>query len=241
MAIELPDSASCLGCGYSLRGLPEAVCPECGRAFIPDDPTTYKDGKARIRWPFLPTPPPGWHAIALAVAAAYVLYASSEPGTPAFLGLACVVMLLGPVAVAVLVIEYVGRIVAVRADRERRALDRPVSKQGGRWRWAVLPLFLALLLSVLHWSWPLRLRFHLSRPSFEQAVERVQAGAASATLGGRIGLYEVRDIHVYGSGDILFRTGGSPFDDDDGFIYLSDDTPTWTRQMRLARCWYLQW
>ena len=31
----------CLGCGYSLRGLPQPVCPECGRGFDPDDPETH--------------------------------------------------------------------------------------------------------------------------------------------------------------------------------------------------------
>ncbi len=31
----------CLGCQYDLRGLPERRCPECGRAFDPQDPATY--------------------------------------------------------------------------------------------------------------------------------------------------------------------------------------------------------
>ncbi len=31
----------CLTCGYILDGLPEPRCPECGRTFDPDDPTTY--------------------------------------------------------------------------------------------------------------------------------------------------------------------------------------------------------
>ena len=31
-----------MNCGYMLRGLPEPVCPECGRAFDPADPTTYR-------------------------------------------------------------------------------------------------------------------------------------------------------------------------------------------------------
>ena len=39
--ITIPDDAWCLGCGYSLRGLPSAVCPECGKSFDPDDLKTY--------------------------------------------------------------------------------------------------------------------------------------------------------------------------------------------------------
>jgi hypothetical protein len=38
---SVPDNARCLGCGYELRGLPEPVCPECGRAFDPGDPKTF--------------------------------------------------------------------------------------------------------------------------------------------------------------------------------------------------------
>ena len=32
----------CLDCDYSLHNLSENRCPECGRAFDPDDPTTYR-------------------------------------------------------------------------------------------------------------------------------------------------------------------------------------------------------
>jgi hypothetical protein len=37
-----PDGARCLGCGYALRGLAEARCPECGRRFDPDDVETVR-------------------------------------------------------------------------------------------------------------------------------------------------------------------------------------------------------
>ncbi len=37
----IPDMAVCLGCGYRLRGLSEAVCPECGREFDPADSGTF--------------------------------------------------------------------------------------------------------------------------------------------------------------------------------------------------------
>lgn len=39
----VPDDfrAFCLNCFYDLRGLPTGRCPECGRAFDPDDPRTY--------------------------------------------------------------------------------------------------------------------------------------------------------------------------------------------------------
>ena len=31
----------CRGCDYALDGLPAGVCPECGRAFDPGDPSTF--------------------------------------------------------------------------------------------------------------------------------------------------------------------------------------------------------
>ena len=41
MKMPLVTGAICRGCGYALRGLSEAVCPECGRAFDPDDSSTF--------------------------------------------------------------------------------------------------------------------------------------------------------------------------------------------------------
>ena len=32
----------CLDCGYDLKALSELRCPECGRAFDPNDPATYE-------------------------------------------------------------------------------------------------------------------------------------------------------------------------------------------------------
>ena len=44
----ISPEARCLGCGYLLRGLPEPVCPECGRRFDPLDASTF-DAKPRAR------------------------------------------------------------------------------------------------------------------------------------------------------------------------------------------------
>ena len=50
---KIPPQARCLSCGYRLRGLPEAVCPECARAFDPLDPTTFDadpSGRRKRKW-----------------------------------------------------------------------------------------------------------------------------------------------------------------------------------------------
>ena len=41
------ETASCKGCGYALRQLPENRCPECGLAFDSGNPQTYAGGGAR--------------------------------------------------------------------------------------------------------------------------------------------------------------------------------------------------
>ncbi len=48
----------CLQCGYPLEGLESDECPECGLAFSPSDPTTFRDtlapSNARLRFsPFM--------------------------------------------------------------------------------------------------------------------------------------------------------------------------------------------
>lgn len=38
----------CIGCGYSLAGLTEPRCPECGRGFDPSDPRTWAPGAGQF-------------------------------------------------------------------------------------------------------------------------------------------------------------------------------------------------
>jgi predicted RNA-binding Zn-ribbon protein involved in translation (DUF1610 family) len=49
----IPPEARCWTCGYSLRGLPECICPECGRAFDPADSGSFDTrppGARRRKW-----------------------------------------------------------------------------------------------------------------------------------------------------------------------------------------------
>src|SRR5689334_14789076 len=57
---QLSKVGSCWECGYSLRGLAEARCPECGRRFDPaDERTMNMGGEVRQLARFL-MKPPGW-------------------------------------------------------------------------------------------------------------------------------------------------------------------------------------
>jgi len=49
MTVEVPEAACCLSCGYRLRGLPQPVCPECGRTFDPGDVRSYDSHPKRSR------------------------------------------------------------------------------------------------------------------------------------------------------------------------------------------------
>ena len=47
MAVAVPR---CLSCGYTLLGLPDYRCPECGRPFDPYNPDTYNTKPPFVRW-----------------------------------------------------------------------------------------------------------------------------------------------------------------------------------------------
>ena len=51
MFANMPETACCRGCEYLLYGLPEPICPECGRSFDPLDARTYdrSTGRKRLR------------------------------------------------------------------------------------------------------------------------------------------------------------------------------------------------
>jgi hypothetical protein len=67
------DQLTCPGCGYALRGLPDNVCPECGREF---------DAAAMLTHPPRTSPSPETARLCMFVA---VLFAcASVIGTPLF-------------------------------------------------------------------------------------------------------------------------------------------------------------
>jgi hypothetical protein len=238
---RISSNAVCLGCGYPLRGLSQAVCPECGRAFDPEDPKSFRDRGVRPRWPSFADAPPNWQLIVLAGLTLMYLYWSSQPGglSAALSFGACLVVPFGLAILATLAIDFVGRVLAVRASRRRAALDRVRPRRKGWWRWAVLPVCLAMVVSAAELSWPLRVRFHLSKPSFVQAVQQIEAGIDPGSLPKRIGLFPVTYIHLYEDGAIFFRTGSSGWDSV-GVAYRPSDLPKRKNRVRLAPQWFTE-
>jgi len=70
----------CLDCDYPLRGLATPRCPECGRAFDPNDSWTMNVGRPMrraLRWLLRP---PGRWTVAAAIVAAAVVVSDGNPG-----------------------------------------------------------------------------------------------------------------------------------------------------------------
>ncbi len=236
MVVEIPSTAVCLGCGYALRGLPEAVCPECGRAFDPADSTTYDEPTRPTGWRRWAQAPPLSRCVVAAMCAVAYAYWSSEPGglLAGFGGVWMWPVGLG--LTAWLVADYNLRVRAVIRDRRRASLDRVPAWRGGWLRWAIVPICLALIFSAMLTSWPMRLRFELSRGAFEDAVRKLNAGTDPKTLTGRIGLLPVRRITQYGVGGVYFQTGLAGWDRV-GLDHCSADDGCHFGQLRLNAEW----
>ena len=68
----IPNDALCLDCNYSLRGLAEFRCPECGRPFDPDRPLSMNLGRPLHTMPRWALRPIGrWAAAWMYLAAAF--------------------------------------------------------------------------------------------------------------------------------------------------------------------------
>ncbi|MFI5382066.1 MAG: HEAT repeat domain-containing protein, partial [Tepidisphaerales bacterium] len=81
-ASVVPDSALCRNCGYSLRGLQSAACPECGQAFDPADPKTMNLGRPLGWFGWLMLRPIGWPLTVLPWVIAGLLFWTSGLPSP---------------------------------------------------------------------------------------------------------------------------------------------------------------
>ncbi len=224
---QVPEHAQCLGCGYALRGLGRPVCPECGRAFIPSDTTTFRNPNLVPRWREIAKPPgPLECAAALFIAAVALVGASQPPpvtrqetGSMVY---TLAVFLLGAPVFWALFWLWCARIIATLVAREPSAVQGPETRARRPFRWLALPLAIALVVSTLLDPWPLRLRFYASRSSFDAAVAAVRAGSFSTPTW--VGLYRVESAKSYSKRDggleIEFETNWM-----EGFGFMYADTP----------------
>jgi hypothetical protein len=159
----MSPEARCLDCGYILLGLTESRCPECGKEFSPDDPSTVNQGRPYgdlVRWALQPTkwiaPLAPW--IFAFCIAAQTLFLLDRLLTFAACGLLYTVIAV-PYAARGTLRNFVVR--RYRQPRELRRVDRPATRR----------LHIALLVAQLlalsgfiqniafsicaHWMWPI--------------------------------------------------------------------------------------
>lgn len=198
MPATLPDDARCRKCGYLLRGLTENRCPECGRPFDPTDLGTVRYIGLSVstrRWARAPCMA---EVIAVLIVAILMLVFRSRPtatirGEPYFPALW--VAWVAPALVWWWGLRVLSRLRWLRLPADSRGPDR---RDRRVWRWCVLPLCLAAVVSCAFYEWPQAVRFRLSESALAREASRLQAmhlqdpnSGVYVDYGRWIGLYYV--------------------------------------------------
>ncbi len=110
--------------------------------------------------------------------------------------------------------------------------------------WVVLPAAIALMVSSAATHWPARIRFHLSKPSFDELVAQAYTGQEPQGFPRRVGLYWIDCVqgdfnYSTRKGTIGFVTGVALIDECG--IYYDQNSPESSHWLttRIAPCWYL--
>jgi len=246
--MHLPDTATCLQCGYSLRGLVETRCPECGCVFDPSDSSTFGP-PARAKWlqPWA-GPPPRWHMYSFVVFTGLLLLQVSRPGslkTPpgeSFSLFSFIMAVANPLLPTALGLDYLLRVMVLWEDRREGRTGRTTPSRPGSRRWLVTPVCLLLIYTATAHLWPLGARFRLSRPAFERAARVCLQGQGPRKGPRWIGLYYVRRIACYRPGAVVFEIEpGAEGIDAVGFVYDPRKPSTRRYGPCIARNWYIEW
>lgn len=193
----------CIDCAYDLRGLSRHACPECGRWFEPDDPTSYDTRPPFLRWTYWA---PGF-VIALLVgllgfgflfglgATGWVVWLGVPACIGAAMGIYCkvryvVVLLLAPVLCGTLIVSmlaanmsglfcgimlYAMMLIPVGAGVLLGMLVRLVLKERSVFYRAYLPVIVLVLGPVLLHA----MGFGRSEPDVELSVSTTRVVAGS--------------------------------------------------------------
>ena len=202
--VTIPESACCWGCGYSLRGLGENRCPECGRGFDPSRHLSYCRTLARRGWVLVLFRPP--HLITTYIQAIWaigVMIASSVPGG----NFAAV----GPLLWSgfALAVFYVIRAMIAFV---MFLLFLPLERGGNRRarRWAAFPMIVVVTATLLLGRVPLYVRFLVSLPSLNDVVARSNTQPAAVWSPRWVGLFPVDQVES-GTHGVRLRIPGTGF------------------------------
>ena len=176
----------CRTCGYLLRELVEHTCPECGRAFDPDDLATTLRHPNWNPWKTLGSVHTGF-AILVGVVASAALTMSALAFDPLIYKMLTFAMSL--VMVPLVIMTLIPRV-------ETRFRTRFIGLAS-----------VALLLSVAFTDWPLRVSFEFHRHALEVHAGKFLAGE-TVTTPKSFGLFTVMKVK-YHQGNVGYQlTGG---------------------------------
>lgn len=203
----LPDTAVCLHCGYSLRGLPENACPECGKAFDPANPATWRDTSS-LRpvwlWRHWAGRLPLWHKLLTVVATLILLNVISCLPYRDVDGLQLLLLIIGPSLLLGLLLSYCLR---ARANRVCRLAEETRGSRSRTIRVCVSLLMVALVLAPS--AVPMSIRVTLSMPILEYKAYRIRQAGHSDNKPQIAGLFFVERVGLLGGGEIkLVLTDG---------------------------------
>lgn len=242
-----PENARCLYCGYSLHGLTQQRCPECGRWFDPADRRTFDDGRntaaKRRRLRPVRAPSPAELTLLTVVVLGLTIFRGTTYGSLnfSFGSFSCEWVSAGICTVAIVFLYWRSPYSRARQLRrlKREDLITECSVAAGRWR-ARTMLSIAVAATFL-WPWPAAIRLYLSIPSLNALAARYDSRADMPPLPAQVGLWRVKSVRGHGQGFVWFELEGD-FDAwslPGRFGIARYDVPTSSAQtpQHRTRCW----
>jgi hypothetical protein len=203
---------ACLNCRYSLKGLSESKCPECGHRFDPHDPASMYIGRIPGAVGSFVLSAPSWPMLsATSVAALLTLLTSASPG--GWLIGIIILAMAWPVLGAIWLWRAVARVVAGIYFSRCRLRVREVAG------WLTAPVIVMAVIVLLIVRAPMRVAFWCSRSAMDQLAAEVLAQPQRKFVGRQVGLYSASLVRTI-PGGMSFETGSSGFLTSSGFAYL---------------------
>ena len=200
--VTIPESARCWGCGYSLRGLGENRCPECGRGFEPRDRRSFRYDGSRRWWVDWLTSPPMLFMIWLQVFWALAsMVALSVPGE---VGERTIRLLLAGFAMGL--VWLIRALVALLVYARWHAIVQPAP--GRLRRWAVFPIIVCVCWVMLYAAVPIRVRFLASLPWLNEAATATDMETLTWAKTKWVGLFPIDKVDRLPNG-VQMRIEGS--------------------------------